>query len=82
MWNYIFLIAAIIMGCIYYKEKHSFSTEKWVNIPDERALFVNDLLSDYRLIGMSENEILDLLGPNDNQMGTFCKTIDMYIALD
>lgn len=66
-----FLIAAIIMGCIYYKEKHSFSTEKWVNIPDERALFVNDLLSDYRLIGMSENEILDLLGPNDNQMGTF-----------
>lgn len=67
----LFSIAAIIICCVYYKEKHSFSTEKWINTPDERALFVNDLLTNHNLIGMSEDEILNLLGDNDNRMGTF-----------
>lgn len=74
----IFLIAAMILSCVYYKEKHSFSTEKWITEPDKRALFVNDLLTDHNLIGMSENEVLELLGEHDNRMGTFVQD-DRYV---
>ena len=67
------LIIVVIIGCLAYKEKHSFSKEKWINTPEERALFVDDLLIKYKLIGMSEHEILNLLGENDNEMGTFAE---------
>ena len=49
----------------------SFSSAKWAAHPERRAGMVTDLLDKYPLVGMTEPEILALLGENDNDMGYF-----------
>ncbi len=63
-------IAFVVWLCtqLYWS---SFSSGKWAAHPDRRAGMVDDLLADYNLIGMSEADISQLLGPNDNDTGYF-----------
>ena len=58
----LFFFAAVIL---VYRDQHSFSTEKWVREPEKRWKMVDDLLVDYELVGMTESEILSLLGNSD-----------------
>ena len=39
--------------------------------PGQRAKMAADLFEDYELVGMTENEIISLLGQNDNECGKF-----------
>ena len=66
-------IAFVVWLCtqLYWS---SFSSGKWAAHPDRRAGMVDDLLADYNLIGMSEADISQLLGPNDNDTGYFQQT--------
>lgn len=50
---------------------HSFTTKKWVNSPETRTRIVDDLLADYKLVGMTEAQVEDLLGTDYNQHGYF-----------
>lgn len=50
---------------------HTFTTEKWLEHPDRRAKMTADLFEKYDLAGMTEDEILSLLGQNDNARGYF-----------
>ena len=75
--NYLTLgmVAVLVIGCLIgvlvIRERHSFSTEKWLADPGNRTRIVDDLLADYALIGMTEPEVLELLGSHDNDSGYF-----------
>ena len=59
LFSTIILLILIIIA-FFWEEK--FTKEKWLNNPDERTVIVNNLLSKHKLIGMSEKEIINLLG--------------------
>jgi len=65
------LFAAVLAWFCSYKYWHSFSQEKWSAYPERRAKMTSDLLGNYELIGMTEAEIVNLLGQNNNDYGYF-----------
>ncbi len=76
MWNtIIFSIFAAIMiaalvGFSIFKYKHTFTVERWFKEPNNRTNIVGDLLKKHRLIGMTEEEIISLLGEEENYANT------------
>lgn len=65
------LIIAILITGVLHRSQHTFTTSKWQSNPTERTKIVEDLLEEYDLIGMREDEILHLLGRHDNDYGYF-----------
>lgn len=66
------VFAAVITALCAYGYSHTFTTEKWINQPENRALFVDDMLNKNNdLIGFTEAEVEDLLGANDNDTSPF-----------
>lgn len=67
-----FLIGILLMvvkGIDQYN--HTFTTEKWIENPEQRTQMVTDMLGHHQLIGMTELELRVLLGENDNDYGYF-----------
>ena len=64
-------VLAIIIASVAYHDKHTFSTSKWLDDPEGRTAIVDDLLEKYELVGMSEDDVLSLLGEPDNYYGYF-----------
>lgn len=58
------LICMVLLGINEYKS--NFTTEKWIEKPEERIIAVDDLLDNYTLVGMTTKEIRTLLGPSDD----------------
>lgn len=52
-------VAALFM---VWKYNHTFTVDKWNDEPSERYKIVSDMLSKNEIIGMTENEIISLLG--------------------
>lgn len=65
------IVLAIIVAGIVYQYKHTFSTAKWLNNPEERTAIVDDLLEKHEFIGMTETEVVGLLGDHNNDYGYF-----------
>ena len=63
--------AACVLGLLALRERHHFSREKWLQDPETRTRIVDDLLANHELVGMTEEEILALLGDHDNEAGYF-----------
>lgn len=63
--------AACVLGLLALQERHRFSREKWLQDPENRTRIVDDLLANHELVGMTEEEILALLGDHDNEAGYF-----------
>ena len=63
--------AACVLGLLALREWHRFSREKWLQDPENRTRIVDDLLANHELVGMTEEEILALLGDHDNEAGYF-----------
>lgn len=63
--------AACVLGLLALRERHRFSREKWLQDPENRTRIVDDLLANHELVGMTEEEILALLGDCDNESGYF-----------
>lgn len=61
------VLAALILGLVFlgvkYKCEHTFNTSRWLRYPDERVKVVDDLLRQYDLVGLSKDQVIDLLGP-------------------
>src|SRR5699024_8146046 len=53
-------LCGVMLGLNEYKS--NFSTERWLNEPEERVYMVNDLLKEYKLNGMASEEVDELLG--------------------
>ena len=71
------VLAIIIAGVAYY-HTHTFSTSKWLNGPEERTAIVDDLLAKHELVGMTEAEVVALLGGPNNDYGYF-NADDRYV---
>lgn len=65
------LFLVMILAGVLYQSRHTFTTEKWERNPEERIRIVDDLLSEYELVGMTEEEIVSLLGSDNNDYGYF-----------
>lgn len=77
IWNYtIFIILsllllAITIGYFTYRYQHSFHSDRWLNEPSKRTDMIDDLLQNHEIVGLTETEVLSLLGPHDNAQGVF-----------
>ena len=68
------VIFALAILAAKYVEKHTFSSERWKENEDVRKYMITDLLKKHPLVGMSEDEVLSLLGPQaekGSQQATF-----------
>jgi hypothetical protein len=64
------IVIASIIGFGIFRYKHTFNVEKWLKAPNDRTNIVNDLLEKHKLIGMTEEEIISLLGKEENYANT------------
>ncbi|MCM3663674.1 hypothetical protein M3204_04620 [Mesobacillus subterraneus] len=60
----ILAISIIALSGIYIwvDKKNEFTTEKWINEPLKRGEIVDDLLTSYKMVGMTKKEVINLLG--------------------
>ena len=72
----ILLIIAIIF-CVY-RARHTFSQEKWLADSSERHMIVDSMLEKHPLIGMSEADVIALLGSEDGDGQSSFKLSDEY----
>lgn len=54
-----FTVALLLM---IWKYNHTFTVDKWNSKPSERYKIVSDMLSKNKVVGMTENEVINLLG--------------------
>lgn len=59
----ILLVIAVIF--FVYRYQHTFSQEKWLSNAAERYMIVDSMLEKHPLIGMSEADVIALLGTED-----------------
>ena len=77
------LLAVFVVGAALgiARKGHTFSTEQWQAEPAERTKIVDDLLENYSLVGMTEEEVLALLGqPSDETPFTEQNTLYYYLG--
>ena len=65
------IVIALIVFMGMYKYQHTFTTEKWTDAGHDRTKLVDDLLEKHNLIGMSESEVIALLGAEDSDRSSF-----------
>lgn len=63
-------VLAVAAFCVY-RYQHTFSQEKWHTDRENRYKIVDDLLETVDLIGMTESEIVSLLGEEDSEQSSF-----------
>ena len=72
LWNTIvfcllsMVVIAALVGFVVYRYQHTFTEEKWLDSPNERTKIVADLLEKHSLVGMTKNELVSLLGNEEN----------------
>lgn len=68
-WNYFFLAILLFLLCSFfiYKYQHTFTSEKWINNPNNRVQIVDDMLKKNNLVGMNITEIKLLLGEETHE---------------
>ena len=59
----ILLVIAVIF--FMYRSQHTFSQGKWLSNASERYMIVDDMLEKHPLIGISEDNVIALLGAED-----------------
>lgn len=75
-WNVIiisiFLVILLLslVGLGIFKYQHTFTVEKWLREPNYRTKIVDDLFNRHKLIGMTEGEIISLLGEEESYANT------------
>lgn len=60
-------LSLIFVGGIYigFDNKHEFTKKKWIKEPSNRSQIVEDLFQNYKLVGMTQKEVINLLGSPD-----------------
>ncbi|WP_088041822.1 hypothetical protein [Bacillus sp. EAC] len=79
----IFISMLVIFLCWIGVNKYqaNFSREKWMEDPSNRVNIVDDLLSEYNLVGKSKAEVIKLLGaPTEQASSKTVNTIIYYLG--
>lgn len=61
----VFILLIIAAAFCVYRYQHTFSQEKWLADADGRYMIVADMLEKHPLTGMSEADVIALLGAED-----------------
>lgn len=61
----VFILLVIAAAFCVYRYQHTFSQEKWLSNADGRYMIVADMLEKHPLTGMSESDVIALLGEED-----------------
>jgi nitrate reductase gamma subunit len=83
-WNFIIfgvfavLFAAVIIMVCSYQYQHSYSQHKWNTDEANRYKFVSDMLEQNQLVGMTEAEVVQLLGDEDSSITSFKNSNGFY----
>lgn len=76
IWNriilfiFVIMIIAFVSSLSIYKYQHTFTAKKWSAKPEVRRKIVSDLLKKHEIVGMTENEIISLLGEEEAYSNT------------
>lgn len=76
LWNtlifsfFAVIAIAVLIGLAVLKYRHTFTIEKWLKEPDDRINIVNNLLEKHNLVGMTKEEIIFLLGEEEDYANT------------
>ncbi|NLG85666.1 MAG: hypothetical protein GX489_00345 [Firmicutes bacterium] len=76
IWNitiisfFVTIVIVFLAYCGIYKYQHTFTVEKWAKEPDDRRKIVADLLERHKLVGMTEEEVVSLLGEEESYANT------------
>lgn len=65
------LLFIVIFAFCAFKSQHTFSKSKWDINRENRYKIVNDMLDRYQLVGMSESDVIQLLGEEDSNQTSF-----------
>ena len=82
---FITLIGVVICVCsvaffTVFKTQAQFDKEDWLLNPERRFSMVDDLKKQYQLIGMTEKEIENLLGPPSEILEYDIRVFEYYIS--
>lgn len=75
---FLFIAVGVVAGVCIFKAQHTFSQEKWLHNVEHRYQMVDSLLHEYQLIGMTEAEVLRLLGSEEGTEQTSFKSSKEY----
>ncbi len=67
------VIVSFISALCIYKYRHTFTVEKWNENKNDRLKIINDMLEKTALLGMPEQDVISLLGEEDNDEQTVFK---------
>ena len=59
------IIVAVLTIVVLRYYRHDFTVDKWITMPENRHLIINDFLETNELVGMSEEDVVGLLGEED-----------------
>lgn len=65
------LLFIIVFAFCVFKSQHAFSKSKWDINRENRYKIVNDMLDRYQLVGMSESDVIQMLGEEDSNQTSF-----------
>ena len=73
------LLLTVAVLLMVWKYNHTFTADKWNNEPSERYKIVSDMLFKNKIIGMTENEIINFLGEEtETHPQSFKSPISVY----
>ena len=70
------LAGVVLLLVVWYglnRWQHTYTPDKWFSAPNERLDILDDLQGKYDLVGMTEEEAVALLGPEDGPEQTSFK---------
>ena len=67
------LVLLLAAGYGLWRCQRTYTPDKWASAPDERLDILGGLLERYDLVGMTEEEVVALLGPEDGPEQTSFK---------
>ena len=76
------LLLIVVFAFCVFKYQHTFSKSKWDERKKDRYKIVNDMLGRYQLVGMSESDVIQLLGEEDRNEKTSFKISRKYFPPD
>ena len=75
------LLMIAVSFCVL-KYQHTFSERKWNENSENRYKIVDDMLDKYQLMGMSESDVIQLLGEEDSNDKTSFKISREYFPVE
>lgn len=67
------MVAIVMIAVCVFKYQHTYSRYKWDTNREGRYKIVDDMLEQHHLVGMTELEVIELLGDEDNNKQTSFK---------